>query len=313
MMSLGKSDEFFFGLFIVEIKRKFSLKTVSELFTLAEQNESYINEIRNVLKLRFAEKIVIFEDPIEECDMIEETNQMIIMRFYNNSFSEWVIKEFGHLIKTLYINIDNDIDDYLVPQSSVNYANIGKYLSETLTELHLINLNDDFFKHIEKPFKNVKILSLYGLIQDIGNHKLNFSEMFPALRHLHVSKDATVIDEEYLYGINLEFPHLKFLDIEINNADIGEYNDLYFSTESMALELIKKNRQIQNLVLKNTSKEFIKNMMKEIPKLTQLQKIRIGMQKPDKETMEKTTAELLEIFGKGSSFNGNETDIFLWK
>lgn len=195
---------------------------VPALVSIAETSKHFFNLVEDVLKRRFVKKSIIFETPslinTGEDQVTEEEDNCI--KIGSIQVAKKLIKYFGHLIVNVEFN---------------RYPNV--------------NSLDIFPNEFINPLKNVETISLRGQFEALGNSKLKFHEIFPALRKISAPR-VSVRDMSW---INHKFPFLQYLHVHIWNVydEPGYFNPLVVG------RLTRNNPQIRNLTLENASRQTL--------------------------------------------------------
>lgn len=113
---------------------------------------------------------------------------------------------------------------------------LNEYCFESLSEITLLHNVKRKFSW-PKPFQ--KVSSMHLKIQNFDGNKINFTEIFPSLRHLHI-EHATCID------FCSHFPHLERMEFPIY-----KYNHLQYSVDAIEpyVRFMELNPQIRNVHL----------------------------------------------------------------
>lgn len=133
---------------------------------------------------------------------------------------------------------------------------------DTLTQFHFEWIRDDFFDYMTMPFKNVHNLSVTDEMLGLGNNRLNFQQMFPSLRNLHLNH----VHIQNIRTLELEYPHMDYL-----HADINRFDYRGSLTPHVITRLMKLNPQIKsiNLNIINTSMLLvISNHLRQLENIT---------------------------------------------
>lgn len=228
---------------------------MGDLYSLARTSkyyETFVGDI--IIKRKFAMKMVIFDTLLLSDSpkfITEETSEYIMVNDVQTA--KKLLKQFGQYIQHLnFVNVPAKNNLNLVRYKEI-YELIQQHCSETLTGLHYRIMKNVFFEFITKPFANVQTISFSSTIIDLKNENLNFQQMFPALRNLHLN----LISIQNTSTICLNYPHLNHLHVE--------YENQFFTTQ-----LIEKNPQIRSLVLKNCYSQLLKVVSENLVNLEQL-------------------------------------------
>lgn len=219
LMSLAKSNNHLSDVVLDELSRQFSRKTLN---------------IHTELR---PESIRKFFGPMDEND-----NEI---RIRDTTLSANVLKEMGHLIRTLSLESATKYDPHA---NELIYKLIEKHCSDSLVEFGLCNIFDGFLSNITEPFTKVEVVSLRGIVEDFGNEEFDLSDMFPALHRLNIDVLGPNITK-----IVSNYPHLNHLIITLKDCR----NPETCSSEPVIAGLFKKNPQIRNLVLSHGNRNLL--------------------------------------------------------
>lgn len=228
------------------------------MIRLTELDDELSSRARDVLERKLAAKTIVFGTPYMKPSTknihIQEMTDFI--RIQNFAVASTLLQNFGHLIQSIRI------DEYFLDTKAKEiYRLVNLHCSETLKKIHLKNSMEDFSNELRKPFNHVETVHLEGDLKNLADLELNFNKMFPEMRHLILGK----IKIFNTNSIEIEFPNLQTLDIEVFGHDIqGRI------TEDVVEKMIRKNPQIRHLVLKNASSKLFLvayNVLKKIETL----------------------------------------------
>lgn len=234
---------------------------VTELMSLADTNKNLQLVVEDVLRRRFAKKMIVFNGPYSTSKTatsrfyLTESNNEIQISHYPTVLK--MLKKFSHLISKLKV-----MHPYNLPAK--NHANeiyrlINLHCSETLTELSMINKEFDIFGELTDSFKRVEHVSLSGNFHKLSNH---FNEIFPSTQHLTLDMFQT----DDLQWFDCKIPHLESLSFynwgsSAKKVEIGE---------QMIRKMFKANPQIQSFSVDYAFPRLLKRVEDELPMLKNL-------------------------------------------
>lgn len=234
--------------------------TPSDLISLRMTNKYFLEQVEAELRHRFSKKTVQFlellEYPIGE-RLVESDDHI---RVDNIPTVALVLQKLGDSIRAIEITTPKDADVHSIENI---FTLIEEKCSESLVELHLQTIEHNFFKNISKPFKRVEVVSLAWNAVELGNDRFTFSDVFPALRRLKLE----VVKVMNTHEIMVTFPALEHLSLHLSKYGKSEN----YITESVAMELIAKNPQIQSLILDHTTSDVVKVVNDKLLKLEHLE------------------------------------------
>lgn len=234
---------------------------VTDLSALEKVNKYFECFAGDIVRRRFAKKMVVF-DLLWPHDIpydYVETAEYIEMKHAETTIK--MLKQFGRYIQNLkiqHISTERHLDRE--PTKEV-YKLIQELCSETLTQFHLKHVQLNYFENVTKVFKNVQNVTLEGNLINLGNDRLNLSEMFPAMRSLRVN----MIQLQNRSTLILKFPQLEHLHVDIYSTDFRTY-----VTEPIIVELVKENPQIQSIVIGNLCMNLLQVVAENLINLEQL-------------------------------------------
>lgn len=242
-----------------------------EVYSLANSDENYWHLVMDDLKQRFAQKTVILTTlhPFPAENDFEETDDYIKIRHAPTAVQ--VLRDFGPSIRKLKIE---HVPKYKDAQSTRNvYELIHEQCYESLEQLQLRWLGQDFFLDTTRPFKRLTNLSLASDIMEINSGtENNFSDLFPVLRHLYLS---------YVEVRNTDILLVKYPQLEHLLVDVYVFDTPGYITEPEIIELIKKNTQLRSLIVKNVSPTLLKVIADHLKRLENLEIYRYDERKRD--------------------------------
>lgn len=249
------------------------------MLSAATANEYLSSVVDEEIRRRFSQTLVSFYDfsPSEKDDLME-TEEFLHIR--NFPLIVRILNEYGHLIRNL--EISTTIDCSLETVGSI-YKAIEEHCSDTLRQLHVDSLGYSFFRNIVRPFKAVEMVSLVGNVMDLNNENRSFSELFPAVRQLELNFDAQNSSK-----IVLEFPFLEHLDVTVmEKCENNKIESESCSSEAMIIGLIKKNPQIQNVILRSGTPNVLKAIADDLKELERLELYQFSERNGQKHSMNK--------------------------
>lgn len=235
-----------------------------DLFQIAETNHHMETLAGIVFKKKHAGKIVKFMDPfnlyVEE--LLHDYDDIIYVQRVERMLS--ILKHFGHLI--LKLSFENNVvrklsEDQLNSIRMVNSL-ISSNCADTLMEFKTYDCLDDVFHGLTKPFTKVENVTLHGEFKRLGNSDFNFTDLFPAVKRLSLSSDAFVSNISLIDWNLTQLKHLK--------VHFYRNNPLHF-TENDFEVIIKKNPQIQSLIVDKCGQRFLSAVNEFLPDLEYLE------------------------------------------
>lgn len=233
--------------------------SLPDLFSLGKTSKFFKHFANAELDRQISKKIVIFkfQNPSSYSKDFTEFYDRIFIETAENAIK--VLKNYGHFIKNLAIEC---------PVSVTEVYDLINFHSDSIVQLHLSDVFS-FTKNITKPFKNVQKLELEGQFLSFKNNFLNFSELFPQLRSLTLSKiNPVIVNREIMDELIVELPLLSHLYVSINT--LNKYN-MASTWPGFAEEMITKNPQIQSLGLKEPTLEVLKTASDKLKNLEHLE------------------------------------------
>lgn len=221
----------------------FDKLSVSDLIYLGQINQDFWNLVVDELKQRFSKKRIRFcelSSARDDESVIESEEEIIIKDAQNATF---ILEQFGTSIRNLSITTSK-----ITHESEVIFKLVEEQCSDSLVQFELFDLMLNFFENITKPFRNVKIVSLHGIVVELGNDQLNFGDIFPAMRRLELNN--VKVNDRSKFALN--FPNLKHLSV------IDDIN---------SVEIIRKNPQIRSTFLQFVNGELVKFVADHLPEL----------------------------------------------
>lgn len=227
-----------------------------DLYSLANTDSHFWDLIQDDMNERLKNKMVIFTSLFSspDHDDFEETDEFIRIRHAPTALQ--LLRDFGHSLRQLTVELVEKNGDW--PTTKAVFQLIQEKCTDSLEQLHLKRLGKYFFLNTTTPFKSVTNLSLTSEVTAIGNERYNLSDLFPALRNLHLS----YVNAWNLNRLTVNYPHLKHLHIDVYQFDIPE-----FVTERESIELIKKNAHIQSLSLRRVQPNLLKTVAENVKNL----------------------------------------------
>lgn len=238
----------------------FEYLSSSDLASLGTTNKYFLAQVEIELRHRFSSKLVKFRElidfPIGES--LAETDDSIIVN--NASTAALILQHFGDSIRALKIMTSKDANPNSI---ETIFTLIEKHCSDSLVELHLFKTEHNFFKSISKPFTRIEIVSFAWNTEELGNVRFTFSDVFPALRQLELD----VAKLENSTEIAITFPDL----VQLSLSTVRKANPDKFISETVAIELIKKNPRIKSLILNHVTPNVLKVVSDTLHKLERLE------------------------------------------
>lgn len=230
----------------------FDYLTIDELLNVAESSAQFNHLITDHFlngKYHFREKTICFGiSALEHCDFNQ--NAITTPNFERFNGIAGFLHNFNHLI--------TKIDLSLFGMSEEESIVIGQILnnccSNTLLEITVRLVNDDFIEIMDKPFVNANVVNLFWpSITD----RQRLGWLFPNVKRIELisirSRDLSVF--------NQRFEQLEYLDYGVNRYD------QYYMTDMMY-----KNPQLKGVTIRNVlSMEDLNQISVLLPQLEQLQ------------------------------------------
>lgn len=230
---------------------------IVELLAIAEASPVLSYAAAEIYRRNFSKKSVRFVTPYNEASDIRISDQIINIR--NLVTAVRIVKHFGHLISHLEITQYGRNcrgGDKLMINNLINY-----YCSESLTQLTLDINEADFFDCMNKPFINIKDLSIEGDFKSLNSKSFQFNELFPAIKSLNL-RSPSILDTSC---IDRKFHHLQKLSVSRVNHKYSKH-----LAEDDIKKLILKNPQIQNLTLEYESRSYLRFISENLLQLETL-------------------------------------------
>lgn len=230
---------------------------LGDLITMADTNHHFCSLAEDEFRLKFAKKVIKIIDSravvpaeITKSDIIEINDFLLAMK---------MLKHFGHLISRLSI-AHSKFDE----NSKRLYQFINLYCAKTLITIEIdmkhIYHNDYFFSDMKSPFVRVQSVSLAGSFGRMGSSNLRLNQLFPVMNQLTLKFTSFLVD-----GLNQNYLNVKHLHIELCKT----HDPVRFS-ESEAMLILEKNRQIESLTLAYFSRKFLRVVNEILPNLKEL-------------------------------------------
>lgn len=160
-----------------------------DLLSLTETNTAVFPVVEDILRRKFAKKAVKFHGQQlnnrvkPEKHGVYELGDEIVIEYGATIYQ--ILKYFGHIITRLKIIFYEKVPDNIARDF---YQLINSRCADTLTDFHISKQNNDLLAELEKPFKNVKHVSLDGYHKTscnvAGRKKFVLSTIFPEVRQL---------------------------------------------------------------------------------------------------------------------------------
>lgn len=140
--------------------------------------------------------------PLENDVKIEFTDDCSI-NIYDQNLILKFLRYFGHLFSYILTN-----QFRFQPKFYARFHSyVNKYSSESLEEFRMDKFSGNLFLEWKKPFKNVSSLYIRDGFWNCEKVNVNFSEIFPSLRHLTMNSSSKCID--------YHFPHLEYIQFSM--------------------------------------------------------------------------------------------------
>lgn len=228
--------------------------------SLSKSDSTYSSQIETELRKRFSQNIVEFRVGYDT-EAINLPKKQYSERFpcisiYDHRISVSVLKDLGSSIQILSIRNES----MEKPQKLDTIFNlIEEHCTETVKKLNLMALQQNFFKNLTKPFKNVKEMEL--VLSTVGSDKMSFADLFPSLRGLWISS----IEIEIISSVVVNYPHLENLAVAVDRS--GNSRGM---TEEATIDLLHRNQQIQKLALTYLTPNILKFAADHLPHLNKI-------------------------------------------
>lgn len=232
------------------------------LANVAETNKDFSHLAAFVFQRRYSNKTIKIMGSFSIGSMkhIYYTNDTLEIQ--DNETVPKMLRHFGHLITSLKVEF------YFVFDSEIKNINrnINRYCSDSLVNLDVHSGHEDFFDDMIKPFNAVQSVSVRGRFNSLGSKTLNLNELYPAMINLSL-KNIKVFDFSW---INLNFPHLKHLCVDVSQNTDPRMAANYLS-EANVDQLIKNNQQIESIRLGSITQNLLKMVTEDLPNLKNLE------------------------------------------
>lgn len=235
--------------------------SLASLVSFSQTNKMFLALITDILNRRFAKSTVSFEISGFHGELDKNAHESEnVIKIQQSKLILNILKRFGQFITDLEIKIC-DMQEKNIHVIKKSFAH---YCSDTLKELRIVNEHeqfDEFFDAFSTPFKNVSSVFLSGKFQALGNSIFGLKETFPSMRRLTLSS-LEVFDMSW---INQTIQNLVDVHIKIWNSASENY-----ANEEATATFLKKNPQIQNLMLRNARLKFLDLLSDEMTSLENL-------------------------------------------
>lgn len=233
-----------------------------ELANIAETNRIFSRLAADVFRRKFSKKTIKIVSSSSIGSMMHIFNKNDNVEIQDYETVPKVLRYFGHLITSL------KVEYYFVFDSEIENINriINLYCSDTLMDFDVHSGHEDFFDEMTKPFKAVKSVSVRGRYNSLGSKTLKLNELYPEMINLTL-KNIKVFDSSW---INLNFPHLKYLCVDVSQNTDPRMAANYLS-EADVDRFIKNNQQIESVRLGSITQNLLKMVAKDLPNLINLE------------------------------------------
>lgn len=211
-------------------------------------------------------------------DVLESDSQISIRDF---DLVKLALRKFGHKMKALAISYDG-IESH---QREEIHHLIDQYCSRSITEMILMQMDQNVLKLFSNPLKTIEYLTIDGELKAqrntflkglFGRRLLKLNEIFPNLRHLSLN-NMNIPDKKLL---DVNFPQLEHVKIVLVPAPSRRYVRLFLDRSKPAMEnLFIKNPQIKQLNLRNVNSLDFLRIANKLPNLNWLQITFFALQK----------------------------------
>lgn len=192
--------------------------------------------INDIFRNKYRNHIVYIDGRFDLDDVkFEENSKRIVVDRKAAIF----LKAFGSSIQQLEIE----------HPSTITLQCIDKYVSDSLTKLELVGINENPFKYFKKPFNVLEELSLHSSVT-IGNGHLPLNQLFPKIQRLELWPNSAMNKSV----VACAFPHLRYLQLNVKHAQNDE----------MFLGVIIENPHIQSIQIDHLSQVYCKIIIEHV-------------------------------------------------
>lgn len=163
------------------------------LVALSEANKHFSNLVRDILKRKLANKLVIFTAPSITSEKNQTESLSIGTRYVRETDDCIRIKQFtigAKVLQSVGSLISNVRVDALPNNATKSiFRLVNLYCSKTLSQFEIRSAFDNILDEFIKPFEKVDKVTLRGNFENMHESDLRFDEIFPQICVSSVSKE----------------------------------------------------------------------------------------------------------------------------
>lgn len=231
---------------------------LTDWMNVAQINREFLPIVSYMFRQKYSGYIIAISDTKREwyekpCS-IRKSSKYIFIKDYQLALN--ILKYFGNNIRNLSIR---NPSKYNFTPHRENWATINqvmnKYGSESISKLLLGRISKELWSQFSVPFKNLELLDI-EIETDTDGMKLNW--LCPKLKQLRLN---------LVYNGNCDFidcamPYLEHLYIEYPQPS-GDQRD-------QIIDFFRKNPQIRNVDVRNTTPDIVKVISEYLPNIENL-------------------------------------------
>lgn len=211
------------------------------------------------LRRKFAAKKLLLSTPFNnQTQDLEVIETDVCIKTQHFETIVHILKYFNHSISNLQLNFVPS--DLRINGDDDQLSFISSFCADTLTQIDVHDFNHkNIFGDIKTPFKNVKSVSLHGGDLDMNNSALDFAELFPTMERLELLFVSIGTSDKFI----CKFDCLKHFGTDIERFESDG--------RTVLKKLLKKNSQIESLMLSHTIRSTLKFVADNLPHLNHLE------------------------------------------
>lgn len=216
-----------------------SLKQINQVATGSEliENISY-----NTVKIKGVKDSSKLELSIGNGSAIEHHDFDVILD---------ILKEFGHLISKLTLDYDS-VDEH---HRSLLNQQINKFCAKSLTDIELIQCNENDFSEFQEPFEKVESVQMnFGHLM---NATSRFDRLFPSVRRLDLG--------------GMHFVHPDFVEHHFEHLELLAMESLEKGNLRSVERRLQLNPQLKHVSLFRCNWNLLKIISETMPDLESLE------------------------------------------